>query len=217
MPGISVTEVRNAVRSLSRSPTLSLCAILCLALGIGATTAISSALSRALLQPLPFAEPERLVAVHRTTPQSGPDGSWSQSAANYADLAREAKQITGLAAITWGTALINLPNDAIQASQHFISGNLFQTLGVRAQVGRLISPGDDKLDAPIVAVLSDALWRSRFGADPAVVGQSVSIDGQQTTIIGVTARDFRIPHGNNMLGAEAVSYTHLTLPTILLV
>ena len=202
MRGTMATELRNAVRSLSRSPTLSLCAILCLALGIGATTAISSALSRALLQPLPFTEPERLVAVHRITPQSGPDGSWSQSAANYTDLARESRQVTGLAAITWGTALINLPDDAVQASQHFVSGNLFRTLGVSAQLGRLITPDDDRLDAPIVAVLSDAIWRARFGADPGIVGRSVSIDGEQTTIIGVTPRDFRIPHGNNMLGAD---------------
>ena len=202
MRGVSMMEFRNAARGLTRSPGMTACAILCLSLGIGATTAISSALSRALLQPLPFREPERLVAVHRTTPQSGPDGSWSQSAPNYVDLARESTQIEGLAAITWGTAIINLRDDAIQASQLYISGNLFQTLGVAAQVGRLILPDDDRLDAPAVAVLSDALWRGRFGADPAIVGRSLSIDGQQTTVVGIAPPDFRIPHGGNLLRAD---------------
>jgi putative ABC transport system permease protein len=202
MRGVSMVEARNAARSLSRSPGMTLCAILCLSLGIGATTAISSALSRALLQPLPFREPERLVAVHRTTPQSGPDGSWSQSAPNYVDLARESKQIEDIAAITWGTAIINLPNDAIQASQLYVTGNLFSTLGVTAQIGRLILTDDDRLDAPLVAVISDEFWRNRLGGDPAIVGRSLSIDGQQTSIVGITPPDFRIPHGGNLLRAD---------------
>jgi putative ABC transport system permease protein len=72
----SLTELRNAARGLLRTPTVSVSAILCLALGIGATTAISSAINRALLQSLPFKDPDRLVAVFRTTPQSGPQGTW---------------------------------------------------------------------------------------------------------------------------------------------
>ncbi|HEX3867414.1 MAG TPA: hypothetical protein VHV78_11710, partial [Gemmatimonadaceae bacterium] len=72
MPFIRSTELRNAARGLLRTPTVSLSAILCLALGIGATAAISSAVSRALLQSLPFRAPDRLVAVFRTTPQTGP-------------------------------------------------------------------------------------------------------------------------------------------------
>src|SRR5688572_32787900 len=113
--GVTWTEIRTASRSLARSPAVTVCSILCLALGIGATTAISSALSRALLQPLPFREPDRLVSVHRITPQSGPMGGWSQSAPNYIDLRDRSTQITGLAAVTWSPSIINLPNDAIQA------------------------------------------------------------------------------------------------------
>ena len=202
MRGVNFVEVRNAARSLARSPGTTLCAILCLSLGIGATTAISSALSRALLQPLPFREPERLVAVHRITPQSGPAGSWSQSAPNYVDLAHASRQIESLAAITWGTAIINLPGDAIQASQLYVTGNLFGTLGVRAQHGRLILPDDDRLEAPLVAVLGDEFWRSRLGGDPGIVGRSLSIDGQQTTVVGIAPPDFRIPHGANLLRAD---------------
>jgi predicted permease len=202
MRGVTLTEVRNAARSLARSPTVALCAILCLALGIGATTAISSALSRALLQPLPFREPERLVAVHRTTPQSGPTGGWSQSAPNYVDIRDRSSQVEGLAAISWGVAIINLPDEAIQASQHYVTGNIFNTLGVAAQLGRMLQPEDDRDGAPAVAVLADDIWRTRFGADPSVIGRALIIDGAPTTIVGVAPPGFRIPHGGNMLRAE---------------
>ena len=196
------TEIRLAARSLTRSPAVSLCAILCLGLGIGATTAISSALSRALLQPLPFREPDRLVSVHRITPQSGPMGGWSQSVPNYIDLRDRSRRVTGLAAITWGSSIINLPDEAIQARQHLITGNFFQTLGARAQLGRLLQPDDDRLDAPFVAVMGDELWRSRFGGDSAIVGRTLTINGQPTTIIGVTPVDFRVPLGANLFRAD---------------
>jgi predicted permease len=195
-------EIRNAARSLSRAPTISICAVLCLGLGIGATTAISSALSRALLQPLPFREPERLVAVHRITPQSGPLGGWSQSVPNYVDMRDRSAQVTGLVAVTWGSAIVNQPAEAFQASQHLVTGNIFQTLGARAQRGRLLQPDDDRLDAPQVAVMSDELWRRRFAGDPALVGSTLNINGQPTTIIGITPSDFRVPLGTNVLRAD---------------
>jgi putative ABC transport system permease protein len=207
---VITTEIRNAARSLSRSPTVTACAILCLTLGIGATTAISSALSRALLQPLPFRNSSELVAVHRVTPQSGPEGTWPQSAPNFVDLARESRTVLGLSAMSYGTAVINLPNEALQASQLYVSGSLFQTLGASAQRGRLLLPDDDRENAPLVAVLSDELWRTRFGADPAVVGSVVSIDGEPTSIVGVLPRDFRIPHGGNVNSADIWMTIRLT-------
>ena len=200
--GVTWTEIRTAARSLTRSPAVSICAILCLGLGIGATTAISSALSRALLQPLPFREPDRLVSVHRITPQSGPMGGWSQSAPNYIDLRDRSKLVTGLAAVTWGSAIINMPDDAIQASRLLVTGNLFQTLGARPQRGRLLLPDDDRLDAPLVAVMGDEFWRRRFGGDSAIVGRTLTIDGQPTTIVGIAPVDFRVPLGANMFRTD---------------
>jgi putative ABC transport system permease protein len=197
-------ELRRAVRSLLRSRTVTLCAIACLALGIGATTAISSALSRALLQPLPFRDPERLVSVHRITPQSGPRG-WSQSVPNYLDIAERSKQLESFAAVTWGTALINLPNDAIQTTQHLVTGNFFTTLGARAQLGRLLLSDDAREGAARVAVIGDELWRTQFGADPGVVGRTVTLNGQPTTIVGILPRAFRVPLGQNILKAQVWS------------
>ena len=196
------SEVRNAARGLLRSPTVTICAVLCLALGIGATTAISSAVSRALLQPLPFGDADRLVAVHRVTPHSGPTGTWPQSPANYVDMANSTRLIEGLSAITFGSALINLPTEALQASQLFVTGALFQTLDIRPQRGRFILPEDDRPDAPLVVVLSDEMWRTRLGGDPAIIGTSLNIDGRQTTVVGIAPRDFRIPHGGQIFSAE---------------
>jgi predicted permease len=195
-------ELRNAARGLARVPTVTLSAVTCLALGIGATTAISSAISRALLQQPPLRDPDRLVAVHRVTPQSGPMGTWPQSAPNYVDLAGSARRIEGLSAISQGTALVDLRDEAVQASQLYVTGNMFSMLGVSAQRGRVILPDDDRLESPLVALLSDEFWRKRLGADAAVVGGTMRIDGAPTTIIGILPPDFRIPHGGNVLRAD---------------
>ena len=202
MAFIRLGEIRSAARSLSRTPTVALSAILCLALGIGATTAISSAIDRALLQSLPFRAPDRLVAVFRTTPQSGPQGTWPESAPNYLDLARQTHQLSGLAAITWGTALVSHGDDAIQASEGLVTGNLFPLLGVTPQHGRLISPSDDRLDQPAVVVMSDAFWRKTFGGDPSIVGKQITVNGSPTTVIGIAQRDFAVPLGANVIRTD---------------
>lgn len=195
-------EVRNAARSLVRVPTVTISAVLCLALGIGATTAISSAINRALLQPAPFRDPGQLVAVHRVTPNSGPQGTWPQSVPNYVDLARDSRQIEGLSAVSGGSALIQMGDEAFQASRLSVTGNFFAMLGVSAARGRLLTVDDDRLDQPNVAVVSTEFWTNRLGADPAVVGKTLSIDGAPITVVGVTPPDFRVPHGGNVLRAD---------------
>lgn len=198
----TLTELRNAIRALMRTPTVLVSGVLCLALGIGATTAISSAISRALLRPLPFRDADRLVAVHRVTPQSGPQGTWPESAPNYIDLARDTRQIQSMSAILQGTALVSLSNDALQARQLYVTGGLFPMLGATAERGRLIGPEDDRLDAPLVAVISDEMWQFRLGGDPSILGRSITIDGEPTTVVGILPPEFRVPHGGNLLRAD---------------
>ncbi|HEY7236248.1 MAG TPA: ABC transporter permease [Gemmatimonadaceae bacterium] len=197
-----ISTIRSAARSLLRSPTVAISGVLCLALGIGATAAISSAISRALFQSLPFREPARLVAVHRTTPHSGPFGTWPLSAPNYIDLAQRTRRIEGLAALSFGRALVALPTEAVPASQIYVTGNFFNTLGARAQVGRLLVPDDDRVGQAPVAVVSDEFWRGKLGADPSIVGKRLGIDGAPTTIVGIAPRDFHVPHGANVLRAD---------------
>jgi putative ABC transport system permease protein len=197
-----LADIRSAARGLLRAPTVAISGVLCLALGIGATAAISSAISRALFQSLPFREPARLVAVHRTTPHSGPLGTWPLSAPTYSDLAQRSRRIEGLAALSFGTALVSLPSEAVQASQIYVTGNFFAMLGARASLGRLILPDDDHVGQAPVAVLSDEFWRSRLGGDPSIVGKTLAIDGEPTTIVGIAPRDFHVPHGFNVIRAD---------------
>jgi len=194
-----ITEILAAVRSLRRAPLVSGSAIVCIGLGIGSTAAISSAISRALLQPLPFREPERLVTVYRTTPHfdTGPF-----SPANYSDLARETRQLEGLAAITPTTALLQLTDEAVQVSVKRVSGNLFPLLGVRALRGRLLTSADDRPDAPQVVVIGEELWRERFGGDPSVVDKPIRLDGQAYIVAGIAPRELGIPHGAQVIRSQ---------------
>ena len=138
----------------------------------------------------------------RTTPQSGPQGTWPQSVPNYRDMAQRTRRLTGLAAISQGTALVDLRGGAVQASQLYVTGNLFSMLGVSAARGRFIAPNDERETEPLVAVVSDEFWRNTLGADPAIVGKTIPIDGDPTTIVGVAPRDFRILLGPQVMKAD---------------
>lgn len=193
-------ELRNAARSLLRAPVVAISAVVCIGLGVGATTAITSAIDRALLQPLPFRDPERLVMVYRTTPHftTGPF-----SAPNYSDLARLARQLEAMAAIAQGTALLSLPDEAVQITAYRASGNLFRTLGARPLLGRLFLHSDDSDSEVPVVVLSEELWRERFGADSSLIGRTIPLDGRAHAVIGVLPPDFRVPHTSLLLRPSA--------------
>jgi putative ABC transport system permease protein len=192
-------DLRVAARRLRRAPGLSIAAVVCLALGIGATTAIAGAVYRALVEPLPFRDPTRLVTVYRTTPQFT-GGVFS--APNYLDLAAQARQLTGLAALNSGSALIELADGGRQVSRLRATGNLFTLLGIRALRGRLFGTADDAMEAPRVAVVSEELWRRQWAADEGLVGRTIDLDGAPTTIVGILPAGIRIPHGSRMLHAD---------------
>lgn len=196
---ITITELSAALRALRRAPLVSVSAILCIALGIGSTAAISSAISRALLQPLPFRSPERLVTVYRTTPHFD-TGPFAPS--NYSDLARETRQLEALAAITPTTSLLQLTDEAVQVSVKRVTGNLFPMLGLGALRGRLLTPADDTPDAPFAVAISEQLWRERFGGDASLVGKPIRLDGRSYTVVGIAPRELGIPHGSQVLRSQ---------------
>ena len=194
-----VREIRVAARSLARTPVVSAAAVISLALGLGATTAVFSAVSAALMDGMPFAEPDELVSVFRTTPhfRSGPF-----SPANFLDLREQSETIESLGAVGYGTGLLKLSERTYQVSARSLSPDLFATLGVGATHGRLFQSDDELAEAPAVAVLSDEVFRSRFGADPAIVGQTIVLDGEVRTVIGILPADFRIPHRTRYLESD---------------
>jgi predicted permease len=106
-------------------------------------------------------------------------------------------------AVEQGTALLSLPDEGMQVTAFGISGGAFRTLGVSARRGRLLLPSDESEGEAPVVVLSEKLWRTRFGSDPSLVGRTIVLDGRARTVVGVLPSDFRIPRGSQFLEADA--------------
>ena len=178
-------DLTLAVRNIFRRPGFAVVAILLLALGAGANAAVFSVVRGVLLRPLPFPEPERLMAFWPTNFVS------NEEVAYWRDHTRS---FTHIAAISpgWMMGLVAETGEPIKVTGGRVSDNIFQALGARAAIGRTIEPGDARPGAPAVAVLSDKLWRSRFNADPNVIGRGIQLDGEPNTIVGVMPPDFDI-------------------------
>ena len=191
-------DLRYALRQLRRSPGFALLAVLTLALGIGPASAVFAVFRQVLLQEMPVANPSELVMLSE---HSGFETGLFSSYGGSRDLYfaypafrtlrdHAAGSLRGLAAAALFPAKIVSVNDADQTKGQLVSGNYFSLLGVRPILGRLLTPEDDREGSPNpVAVLGEAYWRSRFGANPAVLNQSVEVNGLPFTIVGVAAHD----------------------------
>jgi predicted permease len=192
-------SLRRSFRSLRRTPTVTLAALLCLALGLGATTAIFSAVNAALIRRLPFLHPERLVSVFRTTPHIS-HGPFSP--ATYLDLRAGTRSLEQLAAIAPNVGLLETPEGALRVNVYRASGNLFAMLGTAAVRGRVLRPEDERADQPPVVLVSEEIWRTRYGADPGLVGRTVRVNGEPRAVAGIVPRGFRIPEGSQTLRSD---------------
>ena len=181
-----------AARSLRRSPAFTLTVILVAALGIGAATAAYTLTDHVLLRPLPFANAERLVKIWEDQSARGYP-RMEPSPANYRDWKRLATSFTSMAA--YASVSLNLAGigDPERLEGAAITSDLFPMLGVQPAMGRLFTAADDSPETPGTVLLSDALWRGHFGADPAILGRTVILDDAPYTIIGVMPRGFVFP------------------------
>ncbi|MDX2056231.1 MAG: ABC transporter permease [Gemmatimonadales bacterium] len=193
--GDAVADGRRAARSLRKSPGLATAAIVTLALAIGANTSIFSAVNAVLLRPLPFADPDRLVALW----EENPDFGWYQqdaAPANMMDWREQAgvfSDVGGYASFMEASTLTGRGEPVLLRDQR-VTGNFFAVLGVRPALGRVFRDEETWQTEGIAAViLSDRAWRERFGADPAIVGQTIQLSGQAVEVVGVLPRDFVIP------------------------
>jgi putative ABC transport system permease protein len=180
-------DLRYGVRMLLATPRVTITALLSLALGIGATTAIFTVVNAVLLRPLPFAEPDRLVAVWETSPDN--NRRWV-APANYLDWRRDAQSFSELAAYdTYGVNLTGRDRpERLRAAS--VSGNLFATLGVSAALGRTFTAAEDAATAQPVAVVSHGAWQRLFGGGASAVGRELTIDGRPHTLVGVLPPSF---------------------------
>ena len=188
-------DTRYALRTLRRAPVLATAAILTLALGVGANTTIFSAVNAVILQPLPFAQPERLVMLWEENPEKG----WHQqlvAPANALDWKDQVRAFRDVALYMDGAHATLTREGAPQILKAtYVTGNFFDLLGVRAQLGRSLLPNETWSSTGLAhtIVISDRFWRQRFAADPRIVGRTVRIDGQPNEIVGVAPAGFSFP------------------------
>lgn len=193
-------ELKTAFRSLRSAPAVTLAVIGTLALAIGANTAIFSVVRGALLESIGYPDSERVVVLWAQN-ESDPAGSYRLSPADYRDVRDEIAGFDGKAALyrSQGSTLSGLePPQRI--GSYNVTPRLFEVLGTRAQLGRLFTRDDEVPGGPAVAVMSDAAWRTRFAADPELVGQTIEIDGAPRTVIGIAEPGFTFPPGNEEVG-----------------
>jgi putative ABC transport system permease protein len=177
---------------LAKNPAFTFIAVLTLALGIGANTAIFSVVQNVLLQPLPYPEPARLVEISNSYLPS--ISSIGLSPGDYADWARQATTVSSMgayASIARGFNLIG-EGDTQRVQGTDATASFMPMLGIRPVVGRFFLPEEEKIGSAPVVMLSDRLWRSRFGANPNVVGRAILLDTQRYTVVGVLPAGFQL-------------------------
>jgi putative ABC transport system permease protein len=185
-------DIRYALRSFSKNASFTAIAVITLALGIGANTAIFSAVNTVILRPLAFANPERLVVVWETNNQRNLNKEFA-GAANFSDWQDRNQVFEAMAAyMKWNVNLTGV-DDPERIPSALVTGSFFDTLGVRASIGRTLIPGDDTEGNDDVVVISHKLWQRRFGGDPAIIGQQIRIGQGSATVVGVMPSDFKFP------------------------
>ena len=185
-------DVRYGIRSLLKRPGLTLVALITLALGIGINTAIFSAVDSVLLRPLPFKDPERLMAIWEHTPHLGIARN-EFAPANYFDLRNQNQVFEGVGAFGQLSTNLTGAGEPEQLEGQLVTANVFALLGVPAAVGRTFAADEDQTGRDQVVVLSDALWQRRFNRDPAVINRTITLNGEPYTIVGVMPAGFFFP------------------------
>ena len=174
--------MRYALRVLRRSPGFTAIALLTLALGIGANTAIFSFVSGVLLKPLPYKDPQSIVLVWEKPPGGDRNGI---STLNYLDWKNQNTVFEAMAAIHWGSLTLTGAAEPEELPGARVSAPFFAIFGVRAALGRTFASEEDQSGKSQVVVLSHRLWENRFGADPKVLGRTLTLNGKPCTVIGV--------------------------------
>jgi predicted permease len=186
-------NLRYALRMLAKNPGFTLIAVLTLALGIGANTAIFSAVYSALLKPLPYYQPSRLVTIGQGRLQTKGNEALSTNASNpdYQDWKKMTKSFEALASYGFDAFTLAGNGEPKNVFATQTTPNFFRVLGVKPVLGRDFLDGEDVGDGPHVAILTNGFWRSDFGGDPGVIGRTIRLDGKPVTIVGVLPRDFQ--------------------------
>ncbi|MEO6006051.1 MAG: ABC transporter permease [Opitutus sp.] len=182
-----MNDFRFAIRQLAKSPGFTFIALLTLALGIGLNTSMFSLMNLLILKPLPYPASEQLARVNRTTPQTQVA---SHSASDYLDLMRETATFADIGAFCqWGYTLTMEGRPSVNLNALRVSSRFLPALGLKPAAGRWFTAEEDDPGNHVV-ILSYETWQAHFGGNPGVVGQTIRIDGEPTTVVGVMPASF---------------------------
>src|SRR5215212_10882971 len=190
-------DIRFGLRMLLKSPSVSIVATIALALGIGANTAIFSVVNAVLLRPLPFPNSDSLVALFETDLQRGLQRG-THSYPNFFDLRSQNTVLERAACYHSGDFIMTGRGEPARLQGAVVTADVFPLLGVQPMLGRTFLPDEDKpSETGRVVVLSHSLFQNRFGADPSIIDQRITLDGVSFTVIGVMPPEFEFPIQND--------------------
>jgi putative ABC transport system permease protein len=195
-------DLRYSIRNLFRQPTFALTAILTLALGIGASTAMFGVVNAVLLRPLPFPEPDRIVAVTNFYVKTGARGqnvSWQ----DFGDWKEQSRSFAALGRYSGWETSVTIQGTGMYAYVYNVTPGFFEALGMTTSVGRMLTEEEVSGKGALSAVITDAFWRRQFNGDPAAVGASVKFSERFYTIVGVLAPGQRYPIRADIYAPEA--------------
>ncbi len=188
-------DVRTGLRSLVHSPIFTVATVLSLALGIGANTAIFSIVNGLLLRPLPYPEPEQIVHVWHTPPQQSFPGldKFSVSPANYLDWKAQSSAFEQMAVYTDTRLSLSTSNDPLPLIGAVVSSDFFSVLRTNATQGRTFTPDEERPGRDQVVVIGHGLWHRAFGANPNIIGQTLTLNSRSFTVVGIMPAGFEFP------------------------
>ena len=187
-----LNDIRYATRMLQKQPGFTIVAVVTLALGIGANTAIFSLVNSILLRPLPYREPDRLVHLIQSSPKLDL-ATWGVSQADFAAYREQNHTLESVALFNSGGTNLTGVGEPERLAVTNSTADFFKVLGVSPILGRAFDQGEDSAGRNGVCVISYGLWQRRFGADPNIVGRTLSLNNTPTQIIGVMPADFKFP------------------------
>src|SRR5215472_9471679 len=182
-------DLRRAARSLRRAPAFTPAVVLTLALGIGANTAVFSIVNAALLRALPYPHADRLMVLN----ESKRGESWAFSPPDFVDVRARTHSFDGFAATNWTTMTLTGAGEPVSLDGYVVTEDFLHVIGARPILGRAFVAPEFEPGANHEVILSDALWRDRFGARADIVGQAIQLDGVSFTVIGVLPADGAFP------------------------
>ncbi|HKS40353.1 MAG TPA: ABC transporter permease [Blastocatellia bacterium] len=191
-------DVRYALRMLVKKPSFTAIVVLALAIGIGANTAIFSVVNAILLRPLPYKTPDRIAMIWMTNPKLGIDQDW-HSYPNYTDYKEQNQVFEDMAAFNDRSYNLTGTGEPVRVMGAWATASLFSVLGVDPAQGRAFSVEEEEPGKDRVVVISHGLWQRRFGGDAGVIGQPISLNGVDRTVIGIMPANFAFPQKDTEL------------------